>query len=291
MTETIQSLRVRALLVPMAEPHRTASGVITVSPLVLVDLQTASGVVGHSMVFTYNTPSLKPTAQLIEDMQPWVQGQPLAPAALCRHLLGKLRLFGTYGITGIAIAAIDMAAWDALARTHGVPLCELLGATPRPTQAYGGIGFDGAKGCAGQAERWARRGFRAVKAKIGYPAVDEDVAVIRAMRSAVGPDVAIMVDYNQCLSPVAARERMRVLDGEGLAWVEEPVIAEDYAGMAAVAREAATPTPTAHWLEYADWWNPVLAEPLEVREGMAIPSNRPGSGVEWNEAAIARLVS
>ena len=40
-------------------------------------------------------------------------------------------------------------------------------------------------------------------------------------------------------------------------------------------------TPTAHWLEYADWWNPVLAHPLEVRDGLAIPSERPGSGVDW----------
>ena len=238
----------------------------------------------------------------------------------------------------------------------GLPLCRLLGATPRPTRAYGGIGFDGVKGCAEQAERWAKRGLKGVKAKIGYATVEEDVSVIRAMRSAAGEDVAIMVDYNQCLTPVEARERLRVLDGEGLEWVEEPVIAEDYAGMASVARAAATPvqagenwwgplefakaidagatdllmpdlmrtfgvsgwmeiaahaaarglrvschlypecsaqvlaaTPTAHWLEYADWWNPVVANPLEIRDGLAMPSERPGSGIEWNEEAIARL--
>ncbi len=116
MTDAFQSLRVRAVHVPMAEPHRTASGVITVSPLVLVDLRTAGGVVGHSMVFTYNTPSLEPTARLIENLEPWIRGQPLAPASLCRHLLGKFRLFGTHGLTGIAIAAIDMAASVSTAR-------------------------------------------------------------------------------------------------------------------------------------------------------------------------------
>jgi mandelate racemase len=150
------------------------------------------------------------------------------------------------------------------------------------------------------------------------------------------------------IESLEARSRCRVLDGEGLAWIEEPVIAEDYAGMAGVAREAATPiqagenwwgplefakaieagasdflmpdlmkvfgvtgwmdianhaadrglrisnhlfpetsaqvlaaTPTAHWLEYNDWWNPVLATPLELDDGMAIPADRPGSGVEW----------
>jgi mandelate racemase len=50
-------------------------------------------------------------------------------------------------------------------------------------------------------------------------------------------------------------------------------------------------TPTADWLEYADWWNAVLAEPLEVRDGLAIPSERPGSGVDWNAGAIAKLAA
>ena len=48
-----------------------------------------------------------------------------------------------------------------------------------------------------------------------------------------------------------------------------------------VSAQLLAATPTAHWLEYADWWNPVLANPLELRDGMAIPSERPGSGVEW----------
>jgi mandelate racemase len=46
---------------------------------------------------------------------------------------------------------------------------------------------------------------------------------------------------------------------------------------------------TAHWLEYADWWNPVLREPLRIEQGNAIPSAAPGSGVEWDEKAIARF--
>jgi mandelate racemase len=167
-----------------------------------------------------------------------------------------------------------------------------------------------------------------------------------------------MVDYNQCLTPAEAVERLRVLDGEALAWVEEPTLAHDYSGHARVAREARTPiqcgenwwgildmqhaieaqasdyvmpdvmkiggvtgwlraaslahakglrvsnhlwpelsarllccTPTAHWLEYADWWNPIVAEPLSVDNGIAIPSNTVGSGVDWNEVAVERFAA
>ena len=48
-------------------------------------------------------------------------------------------------------------------------------------------------------------------------------------------------------------------------------------------------TPTAHWLEYADWWNPILAEPLCVENGMAIVGDKIGTGVNWNEDAVSRF--
>jgi mandelate racemase len=339
----------------MTEPHATASGVITESPLVLTDIVTDGGLVGHSMVFTYTPMALEPSAQLIRNFEPLIHGQTLAPGAIEQQLAQRFRLLGPQGLVGIALAAIDMALWDALARLHEVPLLQLLGGRERPLRAYGAVGYDGVDGSARVAERWAKRGFQGIKAKIGYATVQEDVAVIRAMRAACGDDMAIMVDYNQSLTPTEAIERLRVLDGEGLAWVEEPTLAHDYAGHARIAHAIGTPiqcgenwwgtldlqhaiaagasdylmpdvmkiggvsgwqraaalaqvhglrvsshlwpeisaqllccTPTAHWLEYADWWNPVLAEPIRVDNGTAMIDGALGSGVAWNEAAISR---
>lgn len=354
----IRSLEARAVKVPMAEPHRTASGVITESPLVLVDLLTAEGVRGHAIVFTYTAMALGPVAELVANLAPLVAGRTLSPQAITNELLARFRLLGSHGLLGMALSGIDMALWDAQARSTGVPLCALMGAKPRPVPAYGPVGYVGAKDSARVAEGWAARGLPGVKAKIGYPDVQEDLAVVRAIRSAVGPDVAILVDYNQSLAAGDAHRRLEHLDGEGLEWVEEPVIAEDYAGMAGVARSAATPiqagenwwgplefakaleagasdlfmpdlmkvfgitgwieiaalaaargipvsnhlfpetsahalaaTPTAHWLEYNDWWNPVLAEPLALADGRATAADRPGSGIEWDEAAVARFAA
>jgi mandelate racemase len=353
---TLRELRVRAVRVPMKEPHQTASGAVAESPLVLTDALFDNGVAGHSMVFTYTPMALKPVAELIRNFGTLVKGEPLAPGEIEQKLARRFRLLGTQGLVGIALAAIDMALWDALARSHGISLVRLLGGIEKPVQAYGAVGYDGVERSARVAEDWARRGFTGVKAKIGYPTVQEDVAVIRALKSAVGEGVAIMVDYNQCLTPVEAVRRMRVLDGEGLTWVEEPTLAHDYAGHALVAREAATPiqcgenwwgpldlqhaidaqasdyvmpdvmkiggvtgwlrasalaqtrgirvsnhlwpeisaqllcvTPTAHWLEYADWWNPVVEEPLAIENGMADVTGATGTGVAWNEAAVERF--
>lgn len=352
----ITSLTVRAVRVPMTEPHRTASGIITESPLVLVDVTADDGTVGHGVVFTYTTAALGPTAELIRNLEPLIKGDELAPLEVEQKLAKRFRLLGTQGLVGIAMAAIDMALWDVMARLHSVSLVTLLGGVAKNIPVYAGIGYDGVDGCAAQAERWAARGVKGVKAKIGYPTVQEDVAVIRAMRKAAGDGMTIMVDYNQCLTPAEAVERLRVLDDEGLAWVEEPTLAHDYAGHAMIAREARTPiqcgenwwgvedlqhaldagasdnvmpdvmkiggvtgwmraaamahakgvrvsshlwpeisaqllccTPTAHWLEYADWWNPIMADPLQIAHGAAVVSDAAGSGVSWNEDAVRRF--
>lgn len=76
----IQGFRVRAVRVPMTEPHKTASGVITESPLILMDVVTDTGISGHSIVFTYTPAALKPTAELIQNFEALVKGELLAPA-------------------------------------------------------------------------------------------------------------------------------------------------------------------------------------------------------------------
>ena len=153
---TIQEIRVRAVRVPMTEPHRTASGVIAESPLVLTDVLTDAGASGHSMVFTYTPAALKPTAELIRNFEALVKGEALAPAAIEQELAKRFRLLGTQGLVGVALAAIDMALWDALARVHRLTLVRLLGGAEKPLRAYGAVGYDGVDGCAG-AQQVSRR--------------------------------------------------------------------------------------------------------------------------------------
>lgn len=351
----ITALKVQTVLVPLPEPHRTASGVVAASPLVLITVDTDAGVQGQSMLFTYTPAALKPTAELLRGMEALIVGQPLAPAALWQSLHARFRLLGTQGLVGMALSGIDMALWHALAHAQQLPLYALLGAQAKPLKAYAAVGYDGVQGSATVAESWAKQGFKGIKAKIGYPTLAEDVATIRAMRAAVGADVAIMVDYNQSLLPTEAAQRLQALDGEGLEWIEEPVLAHDYAALVQLAQTTRTPlqagenwwgpldfrhafnagvrslvmpdvmkcggvtgwqqiaamasvygvpcsnhlwpevsahllcaTPTAHWLEYADWWNPILVEPLRIEQGMAIVSDAPGSGVRFDESAVQR---
>jgi mandelate racemase len=100
----IESLRALAVLVPMAPPHQTASGTVTESPLVLIDVVTDQSVVGHSIVFTYTTAVLKPTAELVQNLAPLIEREALAPAAIEQKLARRFRLLGTQGLVGMALA-------------------------------------------------------------------------------------------------------------------------------------------------------------------------------------------
>lgn len=237
----IRGLRVRAVNVPLEFPVNTAVGLVASSPLVLIDLETDAGVTGSAYLFGYIPAALKPLAAAVREIGALVVDQPLAPLTIDALLDQRLRLIGNTGLLRMAASGIDMAAWDALAKSHRVPLARLLGGTPRPIRAYDSQSMDGVQGSTERAVKAAEAGFSAIKTKIGYPALADDVAVIRSVRRATEGRVSVMVDYNQSLTVPEAIHRGRVLDHEGVAWIEEPTLQQDYAGHARIAAAIRTP--------------------------------------------------
>ena len=354
---TIRSLRARAVFVPMTRPLHTSTGAIDKVPLVLIDLSTSSGAIGRSYLFCVTPLALKSQVALLEDMATLITGQQLAPIDIEQMLNKRFTLLGATGLVGMAISGIDMAAWDAKAIEAGLPLARLLGGEVKPIKAYNscGLGLMGPEKVAREAVELLQGGFSAVKLRLGYATLEEDIAAVHAVRAAIPASVQIMTDYNQALTPAEAIRRGHALDALGLTWIEEPVRADDHAGNAQVAVALKTPvqigenywgprdmaraiaahasdyvmpdleriggvsgwlraaaiadaaalpmsthlfpemsahlmcvTPTAHWLEYVDWANPVLKTPQEIRDGCAIIRDEPGSGLEWDEAAVTR---
>lgn len=237
----------------MALPLATGGGNVETAPLVLIDLETAEGVTGSAYVFCYTPLALKPVAQLVSGLGEALRGGPAAPFELDRRLQQRFRLLGPQGLTGMAMAGIDMAAWDALAKASDLPLARLLGGERRPIPAYNsrGLGIIGPERAAVEARDLAAPGFGAVKIRLGYPDAATDLAVVRAVREAVGPDVQLMADYNQCLTVPEAIARARLLESERLVWIEEPTRADDYLGHAAIRRESRTPIQIGE-----NWWGP-----------------------------------
>jgi mandelate racemase len=192
---------------------------------------------------------LRPTAEAAANIGAAIIGDGAHPVELDRKLRSRFRLLGVQGLMGMAMAGIDMAAWDAQARAAEMPLVSFLGGAPKPIPAYGSYGLLNELEAAKTAERAAEAGFLGMKVKVGHGDVADDIAIVRTIRRWAGEKMAIMVDCNQCLSVGEAIRRARLLDGEGLHWIEEPTIAEDFAGHAKIAEAAQTPIQIGE-----NWW-------------------------------------
>lgn len=232
---------VRPVIVPLHPPLRTASGVMATAPLVLLDIRTNGGVTGSSYIFTYTPVVLEGVAQVLRHILPLIESARLEPRANMAALRRKFILIGTPGLLDMALAAIDMALWDAHARFLGSPLVRLLGGTPSKTLAYASFGMEPPNEAAPLIEAAMRAGFRAIKIKIGYPTLEEDLLAIRAAKSLLGSSGKLMVDYNQSLTVPEAIRRGRALDEEGLEWIEEPTRYDDFDGHAKISAALRTP--------------------------------------------------
>jgi len=240
----IRDVRVRAVAAPMKRPLATSTGKLTLAPLVLIDLETDTGVTGRAYLFAIGRHNLAPIARLVEAMAEMVKGDEVSPFDLERKLRARYTLLGVHNIVLFAIAGLDMAAWDALGQSLGQPLARLLGSTPRPIPAYNskGLGILPEKELVKEAAELLDEGFRAVKLRMGRPEARDDLQMLRAVKSEIGPEVTLMVDFNQALSVAEALKRGRMIDDEGgVTWIEEPIRADDFAGNSRIAREIATP--------------------------------------------------
>jgi mandelate racemase len=354
---TVRAIHAVGVEVPMTYALGTSRAVIHSAPLLLIDVETEEGIVGHAYLFCYITGAAAAIANILEEVERVVKGDRVAPLDLWGKLARRFTLIGVQGIVRMALAGFDVACWDALAKAAGLPLAGLLGSAPRPIRAYNscGLGLMPTAALADEAEKLLAGGFAAIKLRLGYPTLKEDLAAVDAVRRRIPAAIMLMVDYNQALSVADALERGRALDDEGVYWLEEPIRHDDYAGNALLARELKVPiqigenfseasamaaalaagaadyvmpdleriggvtgwqraaslaaanriemsshlfpevsahllaaTPTCHWLEYVDWANAILAEPLRIVEGHAVTPERPGNGLSWDAAAVAR---
>ncbi len=336
----------------------TSRGVLTRAPLLLIDVDTEEGVTGRSYLWCYFAAAIPAIAKLMEEVERVAKGAPLAPLDLWGRLAERFALMGVQGMVRMAMAGFDIAAWDALAIATGLPLARLMGSESKPIPAYNSCGLGLMKSpddVADEAEKLLTGGFRAVKLRLGYPTLREDIAALHAVKKRVGEDVDVMVDYNQALDVAEALERGYVLDAEGVYWLEEPIRHDDYPGYATLVHALKTPiqigenfsevyamatalaagaaryvmpdleriggvtgwqraatlaavhrmrmsshlypevsarllaaTPTCHFLEYVDWANPILEQPLKIADGFAKLTDQPGNGLSWNAKAVER---
>jgi mandelate racemase len=244
---TLKDLRARPVVVKLKRPITAKIGAISEWPLILIDLTTDEGIAGRSYLGPYVPQAMRYLVPALHDLGEMLRGRQVAPFELYDSARKFLHLVGWEGQSLIAASGLDMAAWDALAKAAGLPLCELLGGTAGPVKSYNsnGLWLRDPEGIGQEALKLRDEGnFTAMKMRLGRPRLAEDLTAIEAVRDAVGDEIELMADFNQGLDLGEALRRCHAIDDLGLTWIEEPLVYDNIDGLAQLAAELTTPIQT-----------------------------------------------
>jgi mandelate racemase len=241
---TFKELRARPVVLKLRRPVVARIATITDWPLILIDLSTEEGVVGRSYLEPYLIKSMRYLVPALNDLGDLLKGRTVAPVELYDAARKSLHFVGYQGLSMIAVAGLDMAAWDALAKAADRPLCVLLGGSVGPVKSYNSNGLWLKEPDAVAAEAVQLRdegGFSGLKLRLGRERIEDDLAALEAVRGTVGADMQLMIDFNQGLTLADALQRCHTIDDLGLAWIEEPIVYDNLDGYAQLAAELKTP--------------------------------------------------
>lgn len=347
----IKDIRTHLLCVPFVDPPKTGFLALETIDLLIVEVETDIGVVGTGHLHPLAGGMRTLDMCVHEMLKPLLLGEDATEVeALWQKMWRATFIQGRMGITVMAMSALDIALWDANGRSRGMPLWQLWGGRPDPLPTYGsgcfrGLGQDG---MIEKALRYIDQGFTAIKMQVAHLFThDQDVDNVRAMRQALGHDIDILVDVNQGWGADEAVDVGKRLDAFAIGWLEEPVMADDFAGYHKIADAIDTPVVggenhfthhdlkpffasgkipilqpdimrggytelrviAAHaaqaklaiaphlfpelsvhlvasienpsWLEYMGWYDHLWVQPVIPKDGLMLPPNRPGHGLDF----------
>lgn len=350
---------VRSTIVSVPVVHRILSSVRDTGSVinVLVELITDHDLTGVSYVAGFTLAKARATCCLLEELGEAITGMPSDDiGAVWDRMWSVLTLAGHAGLPVFALSAIDVALWDLRAKSRDLPLHRLLGTHHERLAAYASDGCwlsEDQTSVVDQAVSFVDRGFGMLKLRFGRRDPQDDLAVLRAVRRAVGEAIELLVDVNQGWTTERAHGVGPSLSEERVHWLEEPIAAENVAGLAVLRRDLLVPLAAGEnaympegiatltdadavsvvmpdlqrvggvsgWLraraiadaagvllsphlfpevnahllatcpdpgplEWVSWAEPLLAEPLCVRDGMAVVPDRPGLGLSFDRSAV-----
>jgi L-alanine-DL-glutamate epimerase-like enolase superfamily enzyme len=193
-----------------------------------------------------------------------VCGQELAhPSALWETIATTFNRTG-WGPNLVALAAIDLAAWDLYSKRLEVPLASALGGVSRPIPLYGSGGFTATQSpidAAHVADGYVKRGFQAVKPRV-QGKISRDSEVLKAVRHTIGDSAAMMVDANEKCDLVSAKQLLLLARDHNVAFVEEPLPAQALPAYRALSAHAPAAIATGEHLQTVGEFLPYLCEGL-----------------------------
>ncbi len=237
---TIREIRLHHLRAQLPEPLGNALTFFDKKETLLVELVSGDGLSGWGE--TWAMPEAA-AAVIRAKLARHVLGQDPAATGRLHQAMTATAGYDRRGVTMMATAAIDIALHDLAAKARGISVAALLGGAVRdrvlayasgPYLKPGGHPY---RTFQTEVEAYQKAGFRAVKLRSGY-SPHEDAAIAIALREQLGPDAALMADFNQGYTAPAAIDAARRMEPAGMLWLEEPVQPEDLPGYRSVVRHA-----------------------------------------------------
>ena len=227
---------------PLSGP--TGGSGITEVDVIAVDLEDSDGATGSGFSYVLGGGGSTVLTATDDLLDRFVVGQnSIPPQALWQHLSGSLNRLGR-GIGYLAIAAIDVAAWDLYARRLDKALGTVLGGEARAVPVYGSGGFgptQDTEAAVARALLYAEMGYTAIKLRVAGN--HDDISRMHAVRDELPNGIHIMVDANEKLDLARAQWLANECAEINTMWLEEPLPAEDINGYLALA--ATSPVPIA----------------------------------------------
>ena len=235
----IKEVRILKLQAPWVEAPRFGPSVPEYREILVVEIETDSGIIGMGYLMLLGGGAETIKACLKELIIPELLGRNITDVeGIWTQLWKKNYWVGRMGITVMAQSAIDIALWDAVGKSVGLPLHRLWGHCNDIIPAYGsgcwrGYGPDG---MVERAQRYVADGFTSIKMQCGilYDR-HQDVRNVALMRDKLGPEIDIMIDANMAWTADEAIIIGRKFEQYDLFWLEEPVPCEDFDGYARIA--------------------------------------------------------
>jgi len=254
----IASVTTHPVSYPLDEPLTDSIHYMPARSALLVEVYTEDGEAGIGESAIYGGPASVVETMIHDELAPRILGQEVRPEWLWQVMMSRSHQHGDGGVLPAAVSGLDIAVWDLLGRTSGLPLYRLLGGYRDEVPTYASAGFyaqgKDAGALADEVRGYVETGFRHVKIKVGRttdtpmnPLVHmeapgfatvtlaDDLRRVAAVRKAVGDDVRLMVDANNAWTKATALEAGREFERLGVHWFEEPVATDDREGSAALA--------------------------------------------------------
>jgi len=230
----------------MESPIWDAQHFIPSRQTLLVKVYTDEGIIGYGEAASFGGPMITTKTMIEQELKPYfIEKDPFRVELLWDQVFHGTIQHGRKGVVIAALSGIDIALWDIIGKVTNQPLYKLLGGYRDQVQAYASSGFysegrTNAKLCKDM-ESYVEAGFKTLKMKVGGMSPREDLQRVIDVRKTIGEDIELAVDANSNWDVPTAKWMSKRLEDLNIKWIEEPVLPDDVAGSAEVARNTIIP--------------------------------------------------